>query len=220
MRTVVKLDKLIDKDEALALLDEYGDFIEKYTGIKCEWYVERHDFSVVPTTPDSDGDLKPTYNYRQALAKDVHNRYGDYGTDNILVWVHEDNFLFKGVWGVNWSSSHYKYSLHLARWDKDNSANTFGTLYHEQMHSFDHVIKDEGLGDIEPEYGGDWDGNVVHGKGDYKYIRYQENTTALKEIADRLSRAYKRRKDKHLHKVALMEQIVVLLTRIINILKK
>ena len=61
MRAVIKLDNKIDKDEALALLDEYAEFIEKHTGIVCEWYVERHDFSYVPTTPDSDGDLKPTF---------------------------------------------------------------------------------------------------------------------------------------------------------------
>ena len=220
MRTVVKLDLKIDKDEALALLDEYSDFIEQHTGIKCEWYVERHDFSVVPTTPDSDGDLKPTYAYRQALTKDVYDRYGDYGCDNIVMWVHEDNFLFKGVWGVNWSNSHFKYSLQLCRWDKDNSANSFGTLYHEQMHSFDAVIKRELGIDIEPEFGGDWDSQVVHGKGKWDYVRYKENTVALMQIADRLKRAYAIRKDRHLKKIGLMKQIVALLSTLVGLLAK
>jgi len=143
MRTLVKLDLKIDKDEALALLDDYADFIKEHTGIECEFYVERKDFSQVPTSPDSDGDLKPTRAYMKALEKEVHDRYRDYGTDNIIMWVHEENFLFSGIWGSNFSYFYHKYSTQLCRWDKDNSANTFGTLYHEQMHSFDRLIKEE-----------------------------------------------------------------------------
>ena len=143
MRTLIQLDLKIQKDEALALLDDYADFIKEHTGIECEFYVERKDFSQVPTSPDSDGDLKPTSAYLKALEKEVHDRYRDYGTDNIIMWVHEDNFLFKGIWGSNFSYYYHKYSTQLCRWDKDNSANTFGTLYHEQMHSFDRLVLEE-----------------------------------------------------------------------------
>lgn len=219
MRNVVIKDTKIDKNELLALLDEYSEFIEKNTGIVPEFYVEQRDFSQVPTTPDSDGDLKPTYAYRQALAKDVHSRYGDYGTDNIIMLVHEDNFLFKGIWGVNYSYSHFKYCFQLCRWDKDNPANSFGTLYHEQMHSFDAVILKETGINIAPEFGYDWDVQVVHGKGNWDYIRYQENTKALKKIAPRLKAAYKVRKDKHLKTISLMTQVVKLLSTLVTLLR-
>ena len=222
MRTVAIIDLKIDKDEALALLDDYSEFIEKHTGVVCEWYVERRDFSSVPTSPDNDGDLKPTYAYRQALARDVHDRYGDYGADNIVMWVHEDNFLFKGIWGVNYSYSHFKYCFQLCRWDKDNPANTFGTLYHEQAHSFDAVIEKETGVDIRPLLKvGDYDRDIVHGASDkWDYIRYQENTGALKKMAGALQKAYKVRKDKHNQRVTLMKTIVKLLSTVVSLLQK
>ena len=216
MRTVVLLDTKIDKDEALALLDEYSDFIKKHTDIDCTWWVERHDFSSVPTVPDEDGDLKPTREYRKELQSNVHNRYGDYGTDNILWWVHEDNFLFKGIWGTNWSYNFYPYSLHLCRWDKDNPANTFGTLYHEQMHSFDMVIRKELGIEINEEFI-DWDSRVVHGNGPWDYIRYQENTKALEVIASRLKQAYDKRKETYLAPFKRVQKMIInILKRIIS----
>ena len=209
MRAVVLLDTKIDKDEALALLDEFGDFFKEYTGIDCEWFVERRDFSQVPTVPDSDGDLKPTREYRKALETDVYKRYNTYGTDNIIMWVHEDNFLYKGVWGTNWSGNFYKYSFQLCRWDKDNPANTFGTLYHELMHSFDWVVLDEHNIDVNRMFGYDWDAYAVHGAGSFDYIRYKENTNALKQIAPFLKTAYTSRKDKHFAPAkAVMWQVI------------
>ena len=222
MRTVVLKDHLIDKDECLALLDEYSKFIEKHTGIKCEWYVEGYDFSRVPTVPDSDGDLKPTREYRKSLETDVHNRYGDYGVDNIVMWVHEKNFVFKGVWGTNWSYNFYKYSFQLCRWDKDNPANSFGTLYHEQAHSFDAVCMKEIGFDVRNTLGVlDYDRDVVHGKSEsWDYIRYQENTLALNLIAPYLTKAYQSRKDKHLKKIGLMEQLIKLLSTLVDLLSR
>ena len=142
--------------------------------------------------------------------------------------VHEDNFLFKGVWGVNWSYQHYKYSLQLVRWDKDSKANSFGTLYHEQMHSVDAVIEKELGKNIDPLFNGDWDKYVVHGgrpdeegKFSWDYIRYQENTDALILVKDDLKKAYQVRKEKH-NKVLikLMNRIIYLATALINLRNK
>lgn len=218
MRTVVFLDTKIDKDEALALLDEYSEFITKHTGIEPVFWVERRDFSEVPTTPDSDGDLKPTYAYRQALAKDVFDRYGYYGTDNILMWVHEDNFLYKGVWGTNWSYNHYKYSFQLCRWDKDNTANTFGTLYHEQMHSFDRLVLEElGMDIINPMFGGAWDANVVHGaSSNWRYIgrdNGRENAEALKKVGPYIKQAYAVRREKFYEPLKVVQWKLIELLR-------
>ena len=211
MRSVVIIDLKIDKDEALALLDDFSEFFEKHTGIKHEFWVERRDFSIVPTMVESDGDLKPTPKYRTDLNNDVHSRYGDYGTDNVIMWVHEDNFLYKGIWGQNWSGIYHKHSFQLCRWDKDNDANTFGTLYHELMHSFDWVIKEETGFEIDTLFAkdkcfADWDSSWVHGnrhtdcKGDFKYIGRatgRENAEALERIAIHLKDAFTIRKSKH-----------------------
>ena len=223
MRTLVKLDLKIDKDEALALLDDYADFIKEHTGIECEFYVERKDFSQVPTSPDSDGDLKPTSAYLKALEKEVHTRYRDYGVDNIVMWVHEENFLFSGIWGSNFSYFYHKYSTQLCRWDKDNSDNTFGTLYHEQMHSFDRLVLEELQIDVNKLFGYDWDAGAVHGAGKWDYIGRRtgrENTKALQQIAPYVLSALKKRKEKHDKDVGLLRQIVTILSTVVALLLK
>ena len=223
MRTLIQLDLKIDKDECLALLDDYADFIKEHTGIECEFYVERKDFSQVPTHVESDGDIKPTPAYRTALMKDVHNRYRDYGTDNVVMWVHEDNFLYKGIWGQNWSYIYHKFSLQLCRWDKDNSANTFGTLYHEQMHSFDRLVLEELNIDVNKLFGYDWDAGAVHGAGDWDYIGRRtgrENVPALKQIAPYVVSALAKRKGKHDKDVGLLRQIVTILSTVVALLLK
>ena len=223
MRTLIQLDLKIDKDECLALLDDYADFIKEHTGIECEFYVERKDFSQVPTSPDSDGDLKPTSAYLKALEKEVHTRYRDYGVDNIVMWVHEDNFTFRGIWGSNFSYFYHKYSTQLCRWDKDNSDNTFGTLYHEQMHSFDRLVLEELQIDVNKLFGYDWDAGAVHGAGKWDYIGRRtgrENTKALQQIAPYVMAALKKRKEKHEKDVGLLRQIVTILSTVVALLLK
>lgn len=219
MRNVILLDTKIDKDEALLLLDDYADFIEKHSGVKPVFWVERHDFSSVPTEPDGDGDLKPTWEYRQKLANSVFSRYSTYGTDNIVMWVHEDNFLYKGIWGVNYSYAHHKYCFQLCRWDKDNPANTFGTLYHEQMHSFDAVIKYETGFNVDTLITGHWDTAVVHGQGaKWEYIGRRtgrENTAALELIAPHLRKAYQNRLDKHFKPVREVQKRLITQLRLV-----
>lgn len=220
MRTLVLKDHAIDKDECLALLDEFSEFFEQHTGIKPEWYVEGYDFSRVPTVPDSDGDLKPTAQYRKDIETEVHKRYGDYGVDNIIMLVHEKHFTFSGIWGSNWSYNFYKYSFQLCRWDKDNSANTFGTLYHELMHSFDTLVRKEVGGDpLNQILETDWDA-MVHGASPYKYIGRRtgkENTDALELAAPYLIDAFQTRKEKHFEPVKRVQKLLIsLLQRILG----
>ena len=227
MRNLILKDTKIDKDELLKFVDDYADFFEENAGITPVTWVEQHDFSHVPTKPDSDGDLKPTEEYVTKLLKGVHDRYNDYGVDNVIMLVHEDNFLFKGIWGQNWSYKYHQYCFQLCRWDKRNSANSFGTFYHEQMHSFDAVIQKEIGVDINKVLKIDWDKFIVHGgrpdaegTTKWKYIRYKENVEALKEIADLLERAYKARQDKHDKHTSLLKTLLSVLSTYISLLKK
>lgn len=229
MRFVILLDTLIDKNEALKVLEDYAGFIKKHTKLECEFWIERRDFSVVPTEPDGDGDLKPTYQYRQALCSDVHKRYGDYGTDYVVMWVHDDNFLFKGVWGTAWAYTHYKYNFLLARWDKKNKVNTWNTFFHEGEHPHDTTIKKELGVSIEPlcakEFGienFDFDRDYVHGQSDkFNYIGrrgYRRDGKMLKFISPWLQQAFHSRKVKHEHRLGLMKNIIRLLERLVEIL--
>lgn len=235
MRTLILKDHAIDKDECLALLDEYSDYLKKQTGLDCEWYVEGYDFSRVPTVPDSDGDLKPTVAYRKALYKEVHKRYGDDGVDNIVLWVHEKHFTFAGIWGVNWSYMYGTYSMHLCRWDRDNDVNTFNTLFHEQAHSWDRLILEELGIDIEPLAEGqlklkdfDYDRDFVHGNssrfpyiGKRGFTRENKDTVSMLEfLSPYLKRAYGVRKERHMKKLGMMGQIVKLLSTLVSLLSK
>jgi hypothetical protein len=225
MRSLILIDIKIDKDEALALLEDFSEFFRSHTGIEHEYWVERRDFSIVPTMVEADGDLKPTHKYRTDLNNEVHSRYGDFGTDNVIMWVHEDNFLYKGIWGQNWSGFYNKHSFQLCRWDKDNDANTFGTFYHELMHSFDWVVKSELKIDVNKLFGYDWDAGAVHGAGDWDYIGRRtgrENVKALMQIAPHLRQAYKSRKEKHFAPVraAQWKLINALSTWLADFLKK
>jgi hypothetical protein len=231
MRSVILLDTKIDKDEALALLEDFSEFFEKHTGIEHEYWVERRDFSIVPTVVEADGDLKPTVKYRTDLNNEVHSRYGDFGTDNVIMWVHEDNFLYKGIWGQNWSYVYNKHSFQLCRWDKDNSTNTFNTLWHEIAHSLDAVVlKETGLEidrPIEINFevtNFDYDRDFVHGQsGKFPYIGrrgYVRNGEMLEFLAPYLRLAYGKRKEKHLEKLGLMTQIVKLLSTVVALLQK
>lgn len=223
MRLLALIDNKIDKDETIKLLQEYADFYKKMFDIETTSWVERKDFTNVPTVPDKDGDLKPTEAYRKALETDVHKRYGDYGTDRIIMWVHEDNFLYKGIWGSAWSYAFYKYAFELCRWDKDNSTNTFNTLLHEGKHPVDRVILEELGININPivlewikvngtkadkayveANGFDWDRDFVHGAlpsapyiGERGYRRTAANLAIAKVAAPYLKAAYAKRKAKH-----------------------
>jgi len=241
MKILAIIDNKIDKDEALALLDDYGDFYKTKFDIDASFLVERKDFSSVPTQPDAQGDLKPTEAYRKALETDVHNRYGDYGVDRILMWVHEDNFLYKGVWGTAWAYNFFKYSFELCRWDKKNDTNTFNTLFHEGAHPVDTLIKKELNIDINPiikdwilkngsqtdknyvmNVGFNWDRDFVHGAlpsapyiGERGYTRSDKDIAIMKVIAPQMKQAYLERQKKHTQK-----KVISALQRYINILLK
>lgn len=238
MRNLILKDTKIDKDELLAMLDDYSDFYEEQTGITCTFWVENRDFSQVPTVPDADGDLKPTREYRKALETDVHKRYKDYGVDNIVMMVHEDNFLYKGVWGVAWAYNFYKYSFLLCRWDRNNVVNSFNTLFHEGLHPADTLIKKELDIEIEPlikkmilltgnsvdrayvnKNGFDYDRDFIHGNlpsadyiGKSGYQPNEENLKVLKFIAPYLHRAYEVREEKHQQEFRILYAIIELLT--------
>lgn len=231
MRAVILLDNKIDKDEALALLADYGDWYESQTSIPCTFWLERKDFSSVPTVADSDGDLKPTYKYRQDVATDVHSRYGDYGADNLILWVHDDNFLFKGVWGTAWSYEHYKYNLLLCRWDKKNPVNTWNTLFHEGEHPANTTIKKELGIDINPliaehfkEPNFDYDKDYVHGNSpQFKYIGergYIRDGRMLKFLAPYIKQALEKRLSKHLAQTNLQRRVISLAQHVVQLLKK
>lgn len=207
MRITVLKDLKISPAQYEKLTAEFSDFVYDNTGIVPMFFLEERDFKNVPTTPDNDGDDKPTTEYMKALMKTVHDKYGDWGTDSVVMLVHEDNWFFKGIWGSNFSGAYYTYHVHLCRFDKKNIANSLGTLYHEWMHSLDVLIKTHTGVDINQYFKStkcwvSWDASAVHGnkfhgckETPYSYIKWKENTDALQMITPDLKKAYAKRKE-------------------------
>ena len=244
MRKIVLLDTKIDKDEAIGVLNEYAAIYKQNAGVVVDFFIERRDFSVVPTVPDKDGDLKPTAAFRKGLETEIHKRYGDYGADNILMWVHEDNFLYKGIWGSAWAYNFFKYSFLLCRWDKKNKTNTLFTLFHEGEHPVDTLLLKELGIDINPllkklfletgtkadiayieKNGFSYDRDYVHGGlpslqyiGRKGYTLSKTNLKVLNFLAPYLQKAYTGRKNKHFAPVtSLQKQLISVLKSILNI---
>lgn len=207
MRFLVLRDNKIKTDEWNKLATEFTDFIKSNTGLTPTFFIEERDYTSVPTVSDSDGDLKPSTTYLKTLTKTVHDKYGDYGVDSVVMLVHRDNWVFTGIWGSNFSNQYYQYHVHLCRFDNRNVANSLGTLYHEWMHSLDVLIKTHTGVDINSYFKTtkcyvDFDATVVHGnrfagckETPYSYIKWKDNTDALKMITPDLKKAYAKRKE-------------------------
>jgi len=221
MRFLILKDKKITTEELNELERQFTDLVYEHTGITPTFFIQEEDYGRVPVEPDGDGDLKPTKAYTTALMNVVHSKYGTWGTDSVVMLVHQDNWKFTGIWGTNWSNIYHTYHVHLVRFDKKNIANTLGTLFHEWMHSLDALIKTHTGFDINTLFNqtkcwADWDSTMVHGnrfvdcKGTpYKYIKWKDNTEALVMIAPYLKQAYSRRKEMYLEPYRLVQLRVI-----------
>lgn len=229
MRHVILLDKKITDKEYKKWVTEDTAFWKEQLGITPTYEVVRTDYTTYPTYIDFDKDIRPTNDYLQGLTDGVVRRVGDFGTDFIMVMVHEDNWRSDttpdikgdGIWGTNYSYTFGKQCLDYCRWDKDNLANTFGTAYHERHHSFDALIKQETGVNIEPVLGvNGYDRSITHGgSAPWKYIRYKENLESLKVMRPHLQKAFKKRLDSHTKVQGLMETVISLATQVVYLLK-
>jgi hypothetical protein len=109
MRLTILKDKKITEDELNELQRRFTDLYYEHADITPEFYVEEADYSNYPTYVDSDGDIRPTGGYLESLTDGVFSRYGEFGTDQIIVLVHEDHWksdtdTTKGIWGTSYSN--------------------------------------------------------------------------------------------------------------------
>ena len=228
MRHVILKDIKITTEALEAWKVEDIAFWKKYIGVTPTYEVIDTDYTTYPTYIDEDGDIRPTYEYLQKKTNEVVKKFGEFGTDFIMVMVHEDNWksdtdFTKGIWGTNYSYIFGKQCLEYCRWDKDNTANTFGTAYHERHHSFDALISVETGVNIEPILNvKGYDKSITHGGAlPWKYIRHKENLDSLKTMKPHLQEVFRIRKEKHDKVITgLMETIVSLATQLLYILRK
>ena len=229
MRLVILKDHKITDKEWSTLAKQFTDLVKQYTGITPTFFVESTDYTNVPTTVDNDGDIVPTNEYFKKVTDKVYTTYGTWGTDSVVMLVHSDNWVFKGIWGTNKSNIYHQYHVHLCRYDSKNTANSLGTLYHEWMHSLDALIKTHTGTDINQYFTStkcfkDWDSTICHGnkfhtckETPFSYIRWKENTDALAMIAPDLRAAYKVRKEMWLEPYKTVQlQVISWLRSLLN----
>jgi len=231
MRHFIYKDINIPEKEYQKLLNDYKIFHQQTSGLDVSYEKVDWDFSEYPTTPDSEGSERMTREFISEMVARVVKKYGKYGTDHVKFLVHEDNWKSSGIWGTNWSYYFSTFSVGYIRWDKDNSANSFGTLNHEDDHAYDAIILTEIGIDINPVLAvKDYDAQTTHG-GRYTslpayhgYIKFKENKDKLKIMAPYLQGAYKKRLERHTEEIKgmqmtiinLLEQLVYLFRRNAN----
>lgn len=236
MRTIIYKDKRIPQSSYDELIKTYSNFITKQTGIVPVWFTHDYDYTDYPTVIDTDGDNIIRPDFLQKVADDVTAKYGEWGADHIVTLIHEDNWKSgatktrRGISGTNYSYRFNNYHLQYVRWWKregkseaQEMINRFGTLNHEQDHSYDALINRELGIDIRPILGVvNYDKNTTHGepKSYHGYIKYQENAEKLKFLSPYLRQAYGKRKEKHEKRIGMMEQIVSLLSTLVSLLQK
>lgn len=229
MRFVIIKDKKITDKQWENLKVEFSNFVTQEAGLVPNFFMEEEDFTNVPTESDRDGDLKPTKSYTTQLMKRIHNKYGDWGTDSVVMLVHRDNWIFTGIWGTNWSNIYYQYHVHLVRFDNRNVANSLGTFYHEWMHSLDALVKTHTGYEIDNSFHGetcfyDWDTTVVHGNRTvncglttYNYIRWKDNAEALQRVAPWVKKSYAKRREMYYKPLTTLQlQVIAWLRSILN----
>lgn len=233
MRTIVYKDIKIPPKSYDELIKAYSDFITKQTGIVPVWYTHDYDFTDYPTVIDTDGDDIIRPDFLQQIADEVTTKYGDWGADHIVTLIHEDNWKSgatstrRGISGTNYSYRFNNYHVQYVRWWKrkgkseaQEMINRFGTLNHEQDHSYDALISRELGVDIRPILGVvNYDKNTTHGEpvAYHGYIKYQENAQKLRVMAPYLKKAYQSRKEKHLEPLkAVQRQIIAFLQGLLN----
>lgn len=225
MRTIIYKDLKIPQAEYDQLLKDYSAFITKQTGIKPVWFTHDYDYTDYPTVIDTDGDDIIRPDFLQKIADEVTAKYGQWGADHIVTLIHESNWKSgatanrRGISGTNYSYRFNNYHVQYVRWWKRKGKsvaqeliNTFGTLNHEQDHSYDALINRELGIDVRPILGVvNYDKNTTHGepKAYHGYIKYQENAAKLKVLAPYLNQAYIKRRERHFAPVRVAQKTLI-----------
>lgn len=222
MKILFLVDRDINVVEFTKLQTQFKEFMFKHAEIEPTYFSELYDYNNYPTYTDGSGYTRPTDTWLRSITSDVHKRYSGEGTDHVVLLIHEDKWQSGDIWGTNWSNVYNGYQLHYCRFDRDNLANSFGTLWHELHHSIDALCKTyAGVNAASIMAVNDWDADITHGGSDrFGYIRYQENTTSLVKTATHLKTAYAKRDAIYQQKVGALKGQVFLLERVLILFRQ
>lgn len=221
MRILILKDKDIANSELEDVMREVGTLFSENASIAPQWFVREENYDNLPTeTYHKGSDGKPNdgikKSYLSEKCADVYARWKE-EVDFVVFLVHENNWKIKRIWGWNISKAFSGYQVEQVRWDKDNPANSVGTLYHEIHHALDTFIYTYTGVQIRDIVGvSDWDDAVTHGGAkQYLYIRHDENQGSIRAIAPQLRLASKKRKAIFEKRVGIMKAIINALQQVV-----
>jgi len=216
------LDNKIDERQLDRVKREVGAIYKTNTGVTVKFYEEWRDFTKYPKEVywgEFEGVQKA---YIRTVTNEIYKRYQE-EIDNVVFFIHRDNWNLKGVWGWNLAGVFNSYSVQQCRFDSRNVVNAIGTLYHELMHDVDSFLYINSNVVVEPLVGvSDWDSVCVHGEHpDWDYIRYNENQRALKAVPFKAAIQARRsiwdkKKSLYLRVIQLAQQVLVLQRQLID----
>jgi hypothetical protein len=222
MRLLILKDPLIQSGDLEFVLDSVADLYKSNCGIDPYFTVREISYQDQSGTVRANFDGLP-YGFLDKHVRAVHAKDA-YAFDHIVFMVHENNWKpTQAIWGENFSNFWWTYHVEVCRFDKDNMANSIGTLYHEIHHSHDALIETMLGIKVEPLIGvSDWDAVITHGNKAagghpvWKYIRFKENESSIMFIADLLRKAYDKHLQLHLkEKISLLQKVVQLTQQVI-----
>lgn len=213
LNILIRKDIAISQPQLDRVLAELSRFYTENAGVKIKWIIESHDYKGMEKSTAAGIFDTLSERYMRTQCADIYRRHQE-AIDHVIFLIHKNNWDFEGVWGENFSNHFSGYQTQVCRYDNDNTANSFGTIYHEMHHSHDAFIYKYTGKNIDQFLGYDWDDNVTHGGGkEWQYIRYQENRQSLVYISHMLQEAIdKRRSIWNRKKINYLTTIVDLLT--------
>jgi hypothetical protein len=213
-----------DANDIWRELAEVASLYKDYASLDIKWTIEDFDYTNAEASTTNDHFDSYSQRWLREECKKVYKKYAE-DIDHVIFLVHEDKFEFKlpdgrNLWGENFSNIFSGYQVQICRYDKNNQANTVGTIYHEMHHSHEAFTYKYTGKDVEKMLGYDWD-RITHGTiHDWKYIRYKENARSLTYIGPLMHEAVAaRRKLWNQKKLGYLTQILALSQQLITLLR-
>jgi hypothetical protein len=213
----------IREDQLAQVKKEVSAIYKKNTDVTVKFHEEWKDFTTYPKEVYWGGYEGLQRSYIQQATKEINSRWHE-EIDNVVFFIHRDNWNLNGVWGWNHSAQFNGYGVQQCRFDNRNIVNSIGTLYHEMMHDHDTFVYTYTGKHIAPLINvASWDNFAVHGgrdtgeegKDGWKYIRYNENQHALKDIASVFLEALHKRRSLFTKRVGMMQEIIRLAEQVL-----
>lgn len=218
MNVLIRKDKAINNTQLMRVLEQLSAFYKEHADITLKWTIEDHDYGDMEKSTAKGIFDTLSERYMRTNCAEVYKRHME-AIDHVIFLIHKDRWSFGKIWGENFSNHFSGYQTQVCRYDDQNPANTFGTIYHEMHHSHDALVYKYTGKNVTTLLGYKWD-LITHGEQQpWDYIRYQENASSLRYISSLLKEAVANRRALWERKQGQYNQIITLATQLLYLLR-